>query len=252
MEARAVADVIGPKYKQFAFIGADFEAAHQGLKYFKDRLATRNPNAVIRTEQWPKLGETDYSPYITALLSSRPDVIYSYLFGADLIGFLKQATLYGLPTKSPIAGLTFVVDLVALGNDMPDGMIGLMRAPFFAVSNTAMDGFSIKYRARYGAFPDDNAALSYEGLMSIFEAVRKSGTTETEAVVSALESITVPGLTGDIKFRSLDHQADVPSFVGTTTSSPQYPFKVLRDVKVIRADEVWPSAEEIEQARKKS
>ena len=128
----------------------------------------------MRTEQWPKLGETDYSPYITALLSSQPDIIYSYLFGADLIGFLKQATPYGLPAKSPIAGLTFVVDLVALGNDMPDGMVGLMRAPFFAVSTKTMDAFGANYRSRFNAYPDDNAALSYEGLFSIFEAVRST------------------------------------------------------------------------------
>lgn len=252
MEARAIADVIGPKYKNFAFIGADFEAAHQGLKYFTDRLAVRNPNATIRTEQWPKLGETDYSPYITALLSSQPDVIYSYLFGADLIGFIKQATPYGLPAKAPIAGLTFVVDLVALGNDMPDGMVGLMRAPFFAVSTKAMDSFGASYRSRFNAYPDDNAALSYEGLLSICEAVRKTGTTETEAVVDALESISVPALTGDIKFRPLDHQADVPSFIGATTSSPQYPFKILRDVQIIRAEEVWPSPQEVTQARDKT
>ena len=60
------------------------------------------------------------------------------------------------------------------------------------------------------------------------------------------------GLTGNIKYRPLDHQADVPSFIGTTTSSSQYPFKVLRDVQVIRAEEVWSTPQEIAQARGKT
>jgi branched-chain amino acid transport system substrate-binding protein len=252
MEARAIADAIGPKYKKFGFIGADFEAAHQGLKYFKDRLATINPGATFTTEQWPKLGESDYSPYITALMSSQPDVIYSYLFGADLVGFFKQASLYGLPQKAPIAGLTFVVDLVALGKDMPEGMYGLMRAPFFAVSNQAMATFASEYQKRFGIVVDDNAVLAYEAINAVFESVKKSGSTDSEALVDALESITVNGLTGPLKFRALDHQCTAPLYVGITTASDKYPFKILTDVQSIQAEEIWPTPAEIEAARNKT
>ncbi|MDB6002223.1 MAG: Extracellular ligand-binding receptor, partial [Rhizobacter sp.] len=56
MEARAMAEAIGPSYKRVAFIGGDYEAAHQGLKFFKDWLSKVNPSAEIVSEAWPKLG----------------------------------------------------------------------------------------------------------------------------------------------------------------------------------------------------
>jgi branched-chain amino acid transport system substrate-binding protein len=252
MEARALADALAPKYQKIGFIGADFEAAHQGLKYFKDRLAVKNPKATFTTEQWPKLGESDYSPYITALLSSQPDAIYSYLFGADMIGFFKQSAAYGLPQKAPVGGLTFLVDLMSLGQDMPDGMYGLMRAPFFAISNEAMTKFATDYKKRFDTYPDDNAILAHEGAHALFEAIRKAGTTDSDAVVKALETISVPALTGTLKFRALDHQCNSPLYVGVTTKSDKYPFKILRDVQVVKAEDIWSTPKEIEAARGKS
>src|SRR5665213_1015039 len=191
MEARALADALAAKYQKFGFIGADFEAAHQGLKYFKDRVAIKNPKATFTTEQWPKLGESDYSPYITALLSSQPDAIYSYLFGAD-------------------------------------------------------------YKKRFDTYPDDNAILAHEGAHALFEAIRKAGTIDSDAVVKTLETISVPALTGTLKFRALDHQCNSPLYVGVTTKSDKYPFKILRDVQVVKAEDIWSTPKEIEAARGKS
>jgi branched-chain amino acid transport system substrate-binding protein len=128
----------------------------------------------------------------------------------------------------------------------------LMRAPFFAVSNPAMATFASEYQKRFGIVVDDNAVLAYEAINAVFESVKKSGSTDSEALVDALESITVNGLTGPLKFRALDHQCTAPLYVGITTASDKYPFKILTDVQSIQAEEIWPTPAEIEAARNKT
>jgi branched-chain amino acid transport system substrate-binding protein len=249
MEARAMAEAIGPGNKRIAFIGGDYEAAHQGLKFFKDWLTKVNPSAEVVSEAWPKLGESDYSSYITRLMSSKPDVIFSYLWGADLIGFIKQGKPYGVFDKTKVASLVFLDDLKALGNEMPDGVIAQMRAPFFSIEGDRMTKFVGQYRARFNDYPADWAVMGYEGMQILAQAVQKVGSLDSDAIVKGVEQIHYDGLRGPISFRGIDHQGNTGSFIGTTAKSDKYPFKVLTGVKYIPAEKIWPTPEEIEKAR---
>lgn len=249
MEARAMAAAIGPGNKRIAFIGGDYEAAHQGLKYFKDWLTKVAPQAEVVAEAWPKLGEPDYSSYITRLMSSKPDVIFSYLWGADLIGFVKQGKPYGVFTKTKVASLVFLDDLKALGDEMPDGLIAQMRAPFFAIEGDRMTRFTEQFRAKYNDYPADWAIMGYEGMQILAQAIRKAGTLESDAIVKAVEQTRYDGLRGPITFRGLDHQGTVGSYIGTVAKNDKYPFKTLTGMKYLPAESIWPSPAEIEQAR---
>ncbi|VTU30823.1 ABC transporter substrate-binding protein [Variovorax sp. PBL-E5] len=249
MEARAMAEAIGPGNKRIAFIGGDYEAAHQGLKYFKDWLAKVNPSAQVVGEAWPKLGEPDYSSYITSLMSSKPDVIFSYLWGADLIGFVKQGKPYGVFDKAKVASLVFLDDMKALGSEMPDGLIAQMRAPFFAIEGDRMTKFVEQYRARYNDYPADWAIMGYEGMQILAQSIKQANSLESDAIVKAVEQVKYDGLRGPISFRAIDHQGTVGSYIGTVTKSDKYPFKTLTHVKYVPAEKIWPTPAEIEQAR---
>ncbi len=251
MEARAMAEVIGPLGKRFAFIGGDYEASHQGLKYFKDRLATVNPEAQFVAEAWPKLGEPDYSSYITKLMSARPDVVFSYLWGADLVGFVKQAKPYGLFDRMKVGTLLFMDDLKALGAEMPDGVYGQMRAPFFALTGDKINQFVEKYRAKYNnEYPADWAIMGYEAMMVYADAIKRANSVEAAALIKALEEGEFDMIRGKTAFRKLDHQGNVPSFIGKTTADGRYPFKILTEVSRVPAEKIWPSEAEVLEARK--
>jgi branched-chain amino acid transport system substrate-binding protein len=249
MEARAIAEAIGPNNKRIAFIGGDYEAAHQGLKFFKEWLAKVNPQAQIVAEAWPKLGEPDYSSYITQLMSNKPDVIWSYLWGADLIGFVKQGKPYGVFDKTKVASLVFLDDLKALGGEMPDGLLAQMRAPFFAIPGDRMTKFVDQYRAKFNDYPADWAIMGYEGMQILAQAIQKAGSLNSEAIVKAVEQVRHEGLRGSITFRGSDHQGTVGSYIGTTVKSDKYPFKIMSNVKFIPAEKIWPSQAEIDQSR---
>ena len=250
MLARAMAEGIGKKYDKIAFIGGDYEASHQAIKYFGDWLAKVNPKAKIIDQQWPKLGEQDFTPYITQLMSAKPDLVFSYLWGADLIAFIKQAKPYGLLEKSKLATLLFLDDLKALGPDMPDGVVGQMYAPPFATNTPRMEQFIAKYQAKYNEYPSDWAVMGYDGMRILGDGIKNANSMDQEAVVKALEKLSYDGLQGPITFRAVDHQGNVPSFLGTTAPDKTLPFKTLTDIQRIDATTVWPSPEEIMAERK--
>ncbi|GAA4338394.1 ABC transporter substrate-binding protein [Variovorax defluvii] len=249
MEARAMAEAVGPRFKRIAFIGGDYEAAHQNLKFFRDRLAKVHPEAQIVAQAWPKLGEQDYSSYITRLMSAKPDLVYSYLWGADLVGFVKQAKPYGVFDKSTFASLTYLDDIKALGADLPEGVIGQMRAPFFALTSDKARKFTADYRARFNDWPTDWAFMGYEGMQLLAAGIQAAGSTESDAIVKALEQVRYEGLRGTISLRALDHLGNVPSFIGTTVADKETPFRQMKAVQRIPAEAIWPSADEVARLR---
>jgi len=58
------------------------------------------------------------------------------------------------------------------------------------------------YEARYGATPDDVAALTYDAFGMLFQAIQAAGSTDREAIREALAQITeFTGVTGTMSFR---------------------------------------------------
>lgn len=249
MEPRALAESYGAEYSKFGYIAGDYEASHQYLRHIKDRLATVNPDAEIIVEAWPKLGNPDFTPYISQLISAKPEVVYSGLWGADLVAFIKQAKPYGLFEQMKFMTILVVDDLRAMGDEMPEGIVGQMRAPFFAIDTERMKEFVVAFREKTGDYPTDWAVQGYEGMDILAHAIQAAGSTESDAVIAALEGIAYDGLRGTIKFRKEDHQGTVPSFIGTTVKSDEYPFLVIKDIQVIPAERMWPSLEEIAASR---
>ena len=250
MLARAMAEGIGPDNEKIAFIGGDYEASHQAIKYFGDWLAKVNPKAGIIDQQWPKLGEPDFTPYITQLLAAKPDIVFSYLWGADLITFIKQAKPYGFFEKTRFATLLFLDDLVALGDDMPDGVIGQMYAPPFGTKSDRMDAFIQRFEDKYGHYPSDWAVMGYDGMRILAQGIGNAKSWSGDDVSDAILAHDYDGLQGTVQFRDVDHQGNVPSFLGTTGKVEGLPFKALTDIKRIDAETVMPTPEEILQQRK--
>lgn len=253
MLGRSIAEGLGKASRNIAWIGADYEAPHQEFDYFSERLANAIPEAKIGVQQWPKLGETDFSPYISSIVSSKPDVLVCLLNGADIIAFVKQAKPYGLFDAMKFATALFLDDIKAIGRDLPDGVIAFTYAPAQAVNTPQMKDFLGRYKAAYsGDVPSDWAIRSYDAVMVLAAGSAAAKTTNSDAVSKALEALTFTSLTGPITFRALDHQASVPMFQGVTATSPDLPYKILTNLKEIPADSLWPSRAEIEAQRKKT
>jgi len=251
MEGRAVAAFLSNKvFNKIAVIGPDIEYGHAQAEAFKKTLAETNPSAQVIIELWPKLGEQDYGPYITALNSSKPEVVYSVLWSGDLAGFIRQGRVMKLFQNVRLIGL-FDYDLFkGLGEDMIPNLYGFDRAPFYALNNPRMKAFVGKYRTRTGEYPSSWAITVYDGLMALKMAVEKAKSIETEKVIDSIEGLQWDSLRGPLYIRPFDHMANCGTYFGVTYKNPKYSFYTMKNVTYIPGQEVWHSVEEIKALRK--
>jgi branched-chain amino acid transport system substrate-binding protein len=251
MEGQAVAVYVAKKsYKKIMIIGPELEYGHSQAEAFKKRMGELNPAAAVVKELWPRIGEPDYTPQIAAILSTKPELVYSILWGGDLASFLRQAQPHGVFQKTQFIGLIDYDVLKGLGNNMIGGLQGFDRAPFYALDNANMKSFLNKFKSRTGEFPSAWAIMAYDGLMAYRKAVEKAKSLETEKVIDALGGLSWDALRGPLKIRAQDHLANAGLFFGTTAKDPQYSFYILRDVIYLPGQDLWPPVEDSKPSRK--
>src|SRR5260370_10380226 len=88
-------------YKKWAHISPDYEYGHNVWDEFIAYLKQLKPDVQVVQQNWPKLGETDHSAYVTALLQSGADAFVSSVWGAQEIAFVTQSLPFGLFDKLP-------------------------------------------------------------------------------------------------------------------------------------------------------
>lgn len=256
MEGSAVAEYMAARpERQYVVVGPDYELGHIEAEAFLRRLRERRKDVEIVAQLWPKLGETDYAPTIAAVLAARPEVVYMNLFGADLVEFTRQARDADLFARATVVGLYDVEALQALGRDAVPGVIGYDRGPFHVIRRLApserFEAFIRAYGAATNKYPSTWAINAYDAVMTWAKAVRQAGTFDTEAVVGALEGIELDSLRGPGVVRSLDHQANVGTYIGVVAWDPDFPdFAVWKDPVYIPGERVWRPEPEVLEVRR--
>jgi branched-chain amino acid transport system substrate-binding protein len=228
-----------PKAKKFCTIGPDYEFGRREETAFADEIKKLVPDAEIVYQAWPKLGEKDFTSFITAIMAKKPDAVHGSLFGGDLVSFTKQALPYGFFQKIPFIALYDLPVLVALGDDAPEGTLAFGRGDFFMDPNPKMKKFAEKYKKTHkGAYPDAWAVMAYESLYLYKAAAEKAKSVESGPMIKALEGMKFDMLRGPYTIRALDHMGTVPCYNGTIAKVPEYPFKLWKDLTRIPGDEV--------------
>jgi branched-chain amino acid transport system substrate-binding protein len=203
-------------------------------------------------EAWPEFLEHDYGAYIQSILKSRPDAVYNLLYGGDLVAFVRQARGTGLFEQVPFLNATGgdVGVLEELGPEMPEGQWGGARYYFRYPDSEANRRFVERYRARYGGWPTPWAAMSYDGVQFVAEGLRRAGSRESDALVGALEGMTLDLPRGRVTLRKEDHQAILDMIWGRTHRDPDFVFPVLAELQVFPGSEITPTVEEVIAARR--
>ncbi len=245
-------------YKKYFVIGPDYEFGHIQAEAFERRLKENKKDVEIIGRVWPKLGETDFTSYITAIIAAKPDAVYSNLFGSDLIAFTKQAKGYGFFNKIQFASLYDVDTLQGLGKDAVEGVIGYERGPFHVIRKLApsprIEEFIKKYRSATNKYPSTWAINAYDAVMAWAKAVKKANTIDTEKVVDALEGLELDSLRGPNRYiRKVDHQANVGAYIGVVAWDKSFPdFAIWKDATYVPGDQVWRPENEVPEIRAKA
>ncbi len=239
-----------PDVKTVAIINPDYAFGHDAAEIFKAALKALKPDVQIVAELYPKLGSPNYQTEISRLATTRPDVIFSNLWGADLENFVHQASPRGLFTSSQV--------VLALGETilqrvpLPDGVIvgvlgdGWWMSPD-GKANPDTVKFAEDYKARFGeypVFPSIKMANTLIYMKAAYEAaMQKNGgkwPSRTE-LAEAMKGSTVRTLTGSTETRS-DNDGVVDQIVGVTVKTTDQPFPVIGQMVRYKGDSLMPPA----------
>ncbi len=166
-----------------------------GLADYFARTFAALGGEVVATQRYSGT-DTDFRAQLTAIRGARPDALFlpGYYVAAGLVA--RQARDLGL-RATLLGGDGFEApQLLEIGGD---ALEGAYYSTHFAAENTgaASREFVEKFRARFRAVPNGLAALTYDAVRLVADAVGRAGTTERGALRNALAATRgFPGATG--------------------------------------------------------
>ena len=207
----------------------DFNSDYsRGLyQFFKKSFISQGGQIV--SEQSYTQGDRDFSGQLTAIRSSNPDVIYVPGYYGEVGVISNQTKQLGI--KAPLLG--------GDGWDAPQlwqlggaSLNGNYISNHYSVDDPspAIQKFVADYKGRFNILPDALAALGYDSMKVLADAIKRAGTTENTKLRDAIaQTQKFPGVTGLISI-DRDRNAVKPAvvlklqdskFVYETTISPE-------------------------------
>ena len=206
MMARAVTPHLvkayGTRWFMITTSSLDGKAMAQAL------VAASQPHGVeFLGETLMPFGATDFSAALAAAKDKRPTLIVLNLYGWDLIHALKAyAKLELAKDKIGIGGMIGGEQIGRpLGYANNAGIWGLIWDP--KINTEGSRRFIQGVIDKYNHTPTSRCYLGYAAMTQILEAIQRAGSTETAALIKALEGHAFDGLKeGKSVFRTSDHQ----------------------------------------------
>lgn len=238
-------------YTKYWIAGDDYEYGHAIADGVWENLQKMKPGVELLGQSWWKVGEPDFTPYITAILSAKPDAVIVATGGRDCVPFLKAAKATGFNERVPffMHTATELSTLKPLGLDAPEGVIGTSNYFYYYPETPANKVFVEKFEKAYGRKPAVGAVYGLLTAKYIFGAYEKAGAIDTEKLIDHVEGMTVDSPIGPVTMRAFDHQAMLPMFMGWTKKADGYDYLIATDIMTIPGEEVMPDIEEIKKAR---
>jgi branched-chain amino acid transport system substrate-binding protein len=241
IEGRTAAQIVAKwPVKRIGSIAPDYAYGQDVAKAFVEHIKKIKPEVEIVDQQWPKLGEADYTPFINAQLGAKPEAVFSALWGGHFLTFAKQAKplkyFDALKYNFIAAGEGASVESTrTMGTDYPVGIWGNAYDAFYW--DTAPPAHK-DYISRLKAYtkeehPSSWPITGYIAMQVLVEGIKKAGAVDSDKVAKALLDLTVETPIGRQTIRAKDHQANRGQVWGKTVLDPKYPFPVMKDIVYI-------------------
>jgi branched-chain amino acid transport system substrate-binding protein len=223
--------------KRVATIAPDYAYGRDAVAAFVDHLKKLRPDIEIVDQQWPKLGEADFTAFITAQMGKKADAVECNVFGGDFVTLAKQAGPLGYfkaINNRMIDGAEVgtVDEAEALGADYPFGIVSDAYDPviwgdgepaehkvFIANLRKAMNN-------QYGS---GWAVMGYMAVVAISEGVEKTGSTESDKVSKALLGLSFDTPVGKRTIDEKTHETLAGEFWSEMVKDPKSPSAVMKE-----------------------
>jgi branched-chain amino acid transport system substrate-binding protein len=240
MEGRSAAEIVAKwPVTKVATISPDYAYGQDVTKSFVEHLKKIKPSVQIVDQQWPKLGEPDYTPFINAQMAKKPDAVFSSLWGGHFVNFAKQAKPLGYfdAVKYNVIAVGEAgspESTKAMGKDYPVGIWGNSYDAFYWGETPAHRDYVARL-SKYlkDEYPSSWAIQGWIGMAFLAEAIKKAGSTDSDKVSKALLGLSIDTPIGKQVIREKDHQANRGQLYGKTVMDPKYPFAIMKPVEYV-------------------
>lgn len=135
----------------------------------------------IAAEQSYSGGDTDFKPQLTAIKSAKPDVLFIPGFYTDVGQIAIQARDLGIAAPMVGGDGWDSPELLTIGGKSLDGCY-FSDHYFVGEPRPAVQRFVGEIRKRYGHDPAANAALGYDALHILVDAIRRTGSLDRKLI----------------------------------------------------------------------
>lgn len=249
---RAMADRY-PGVKTWISVAPDGDFGRDSARFFGDAIkkysakGAGGPSKVLDTI-FAQATATDFKTQINAVMNSEAEGLYLGIAGAAQISFFQQARSVGLYDKIKVVAEVGneIVTAKALGRNLPKDI--------WSVSYWNKDLEPFKSNPLSRQLYDDYVELTgdksppalvmagHRTGLALFEGIKLAKSTETEAVIDALEAIKIETVGGPFSFRKADHQAICYNFFAQMQPETVDPFyKIAQMARVDSAEMIEPA-----------
>jgi ABC-type branched-subunit amino acid transport system substrate-binding protein len=240
--------------KKYWILGSDYEYGRRVAESFKQKIMAIKPDSVVLGETWVSTAETEFTSPIGAIVRAKPDLLVTTLLVASFQAFAKQAMPYGL-FKRPVIGVPIICHeelLKAAGKDFPDGVICSTKYHPASVNTPASRAYLKLYQKTTGeTLVPDWAVDGYIEMWLFANAIKKAGTTETEAVIEALKGLVMETPKGTMIIRDCDLKSNLGEWWGISKYDPKKGYCALENVQYIPPLGLMHSCEDVMKVRGK-
>jgi branched-chain amino acid transport system substrate-binding protein len=242
----ALANYIAKKgYKKVAVIAQDYSFGQQAAEAFVRKLNELDPSAKIVVNILHPIGTKDFAPYVSQIISSGAEVVFTSNWGNDLTLLLKQGLSLGLDAKFVCYYLNDENIVTGVAND--DAVVGHMASETYMLSIPTEENIKFKesFYKKKGYYPSYARGKAYCSTMFWAEAVKKAGSFDVDKIIEAWEGLTFDGPAGPWYMRPCDHQGQIPIWMAEMVKeTPYYDHAYVGPAWMIPAKDISVPCEE--------
>ena len=155
-----------------------------------------NGGSIVSLESY-STGDKDFNAQLTKIKNAEPDVVYLPDYYGTVALIVKQLRAQGINT--PIVGAD---GWDGLTENAGTEVLGGYYSNHYAADSTEpkVQNFVKNYKEKYSLTPTAFAALGYDSVYMLKDAIAKAGSTDSEAVRAALETTDGDYVTGHLTF----------------------------------------------------
>ena len=177
------------------------------------------PDAKIVLTLKPKLGATDFNPFIPQVMAAGCDGVLSGLWGPHFVSWVKQAAPLGFFNKIKwISGGEIGSHEIAgeLKGEYPDNVISNTYELWYARNDPSHKEFQAKLAKKLNTQETPQwAVLGYIGVMYAAAAMEKAKSTDPDKVAEALEGLSIGTPVGKLTIDAEDPPGQHRPVLGT-------------------------------------